>query len=106
MSSQQVVFVAYALVYNTDLIKTAKFSQDDFKEVLIQTQQALDMWSGMIWATGGALIPKKTFWCAIDISWNKGQCEYTSITDLPTNLEMKDPLGQVQTVARLEPSNT
>ncbi len=51
-------------------------------------QQALDMWSGMIPATRGALIPEKTFWYAIDFLWHKGTLEYTPQDDLLSNNKM------------------
>ncbi len=38
LSSQRVVFIAYAFVNDTDLIKTARYTQDDYKDVFIQMQ--------------------------------------------------------------------
>ncbi len=96
LSFHRVVFVAYAFVDDTDLIKTSKFAQDDFDRVLLQMQKALDIWSGMIWATGGAFIPEKTFWYAINFSCHEGDCEYTSLEEFPDNLEMNNPSGQVK----------
>ncbi len=59
LSSHRVVFVVYAFLGDTNLIQMAKFPNNDFEEVLLQTQWALDMWNGIILATGGALVPEK-----------------------------------------------
>ncbi len=56
-SIQRVVFVADAFVGDTDLIETAKYTWDEFKDIVIQMQWALNLWSTMIHAVGGALVP-------------------------------------------------
>ncbi len=66
-------------------------------------QRALTLWSGIIWATGGALVPEKTFWYMIDFSWQDGAWEYTPQEDLVATLEMMAPLGRIHEVERLDP---
>ncbi len=70
-----------------------KIHNDDFEEVLLQMQWALDMWNGMIQATRGALVPDKTFWYAIDFSCHNRELEYSPQEDLPANLKMLDMTG-------------
>jgi hypothetical protein len=36
------------------------------KEVIAEMQIILDRWRGVLRATGGALVPKKSYWHAID----------------------------------------
>ncbi len=61
LSSSCAAFVAFAFIDDTDLIETVKYSHDRFEDVGNQMQWALDLWSGMIKATDGALVPKKMF---------------------------------------------
>ncbi len=56
LSTQQVVFVTYAFVDGTNLIKTASYTWDQFEDVASQMQRPLNLWSGTILATGGALV--------------------------------------------------
>ncbi len=59
LSLPRVAFVAYMFVDDTYFIETTKYSCDDFKDVGNQMQRALDLLSGMIKATSGALVLKK-----------------------------------------------
>jgi hypothetical protein len=52
----------------------------------------LDHWEGGLRATGGALVPSKSYWYGIDFKWNKQKhkWEYKKINELPGSLTLKD----------------
>ncbi len=59
----------------------------------------------MIWATGGALVPEKTFWYAIDFLWTNREWECASNEDVQATLEMKSSSETVHNVKCLEPES-
>jgi hypothetical protein len=59
LSGQDVRIVGYTFVDDTDLIQTGRNSQTTHKEVCQDMQKALNMWEGLIRATGGALVVRK-----------------------------------------------
>ncbi len=97
--------MAYVFVDDTDLIKTAKYSRDQFEDVGTQMQWALDLWSGMIKAMGGTLFPEKAFWYAIHFSSTNGEWEYASQEDIEATLKVHDHSGILHKVKWLEPND-
>jgi len=39
-------------------------------------QQSINMWAGLLRATGGALVPEKCFWYYIHNTWSQGRWQY------------------------------
>ena len=54
-----------------------------------EMQKALDLWEGGIRATGGAIVPEKSYWCLIDFIWNGSKWIYRHIQDCPGSLHIK-----------------
>ncbi len=98
MSDSELSFVAYAFVDDTDLIKMAKYSMDTLEDVMANMQRAMDTWGGMIWATGGALVPEKTFWYAIEFEWEEGEWKLVENNDEDAALMMRDAKNQLQPI--------
>ena len=71
ISGKTIRLVGYAFVDDTDLIQTAK-PHENIHQVLVNLQKAIDMWEGLIQATGGALAVDKCRWWAIDFKWSQG----------------------------------
>jgi hypothetical protein len=61
-----VSFVCNACVDDTDLVHTAKDVNSRGPTILAKMQSALDQWEGGLKATGGALVPEKSYWYLID----------------------------------------
>jgi hypothetical protein len=63
-------FVCYAFVDDTDVIHSAESTDTPGEEVIQEMQGVLDRWGGLLRATGGAIVPSKSYWYAIDFKWN------------------------------------
>ncbi len=93
MSVQLITFVCYAFVDDTDVVHTAQDVNTTGQDILIQMQQVIDHWEGGLRATGGAIVPKKSYWYLIDWIWEKGKWKYASIDDIPGDLTIRDTCG-------------
>jgi len=67
LSKQQQQLAGFAFVDDTDLIVTGE--TDDEKTVSQKMQNSLQLWHGLLQATGGNLVPEKCFWYLIDFKW-------------------------------------
>jgi len=103
ISDEEIRFVGYTLVDDTDLILTAKLSTDTFLEVANEMQGGLDLWEGLLKVTGGAIVPFKSFWYLIDFEWKEGKWAYKSSSEAPATLTVKDLNGECHTLTHLEP---
>jgi hypothetical protein len=56
-------------------------------------QRSIDTWEGSLKATGGAIVPEKTFWQLIDFKFHAGTWQYKSIADSPGRLFVNDING-------------
>jgi len=72
MSSDQIQFIGYSFVDDTDLIQTRLTINSMAGNTLPLMQAALDLWNSSLSTTGGALVPEKSFWCSIDFKWSSG----------------------------------
>jgi len=56
--------VGFTFMDDTDLCVTHE--SDEGKQVVQQMQKAVTQWDGLLWASGGALVPEKCFWYLVD----------------------------------------
>jgi hypothetical protein len=63
---QAFFIICYAFVNYTDIIHAAASNSVKGEEVIGQMQDILDRWGGLLRATGGALVPKKSYWLVGD----------------------------------------
>jgi hypothetical protein len=59
ISGDELIIVGFAFIDDKDLLKAAKLGEHDYEEVVIKMQEGLDLWEGLLKATGGALVPEK-----------------------------------------------
>ena len=78
-----VSFLCYAFVDDMDVIHAGHSTATSGREVIKEMQIVLDCWGEVLCATGGALVPSKSYWYAIDFSWDGAKWNYRSITDMP-----------------------
>jgi hypothetical protein len=91
ISSQAIRFVGYAFVDDTYLIQTSKDGTETGDEMREQMQAGVDLWEGIIDATGGALAVEKSRWWLIDFIWDdQGNFKYATIENTPGQLTVKD----------------
>ena len=70
LSGTLVVFAGIAFVDDTDIFYTARDNSASGEDILPQIQETLNLWEGLLRATGGALRPNKSFWYLLDWLWD------------------------------------
>jgi hypothetical protein len=102
LSDESYTFACYTYVDDTDLIHNG--TDNNSKRIIPDMQRMLDHWAGGLRATGGTLVPAKSYWYGIDFKWNQKKLnwEYKSIAELPGSLILRDHLQQPTTIRRME----
>jgi hypothetical protein len=68
-------------------------------------QVVLNMWEGAIRATGGAIVPPKSFWYLLGfLLWIEGCWRYKDEIEAPAILSVRDCDGTVVELERLPPN--
>lgn len=99
LDGEAIRLVGYAYVDDTDLVETAKNNNDTAQDILARMQKCVDLWEGMIKATGGALVIEKSCWWLIDFEWQEdGSWKYKQS---PGELSAKDASGAIKQFKRL-----
>jgi hypothetical protein len=81
LSNMTFQLVGFAFVDDKDLLRMGNLHIDTFTDVADEMQDGLDLWEGLIKATGGALVPEKSFWYLIDFKWSKGKWRYATVEE-------------------------
>jgi hypothetical protein len=103
ISKRVVEFVCYSFIDDTDLVHTSPNPDARGRDVLLEMQNVLDHWEGGIRATGGALVPEKSYYYVIDSVWEKEAWRYATIEECPGELSIRDVDGDNRvTIARLD----
>ena len=106
ISKQRSTVVAFAFVDDTDLVQGNIGNVDiTTDQVMQEMQQALSRWEGGLKATGGALVPEKSFVYPIDFKFdNLGKAHYKSVEEINAYFAVPDKDDQIITLRQLEPS--
>ena len=85
-------FVCYAFVDDTDLVHAPT---DDLgvPELVREMQDVINTWEGGLRASGGTLVPSKSYWYLIHFTFRNNKWEYDSIDDSPGSLTIRDVSG-------------
>ena len=96
--------VAFAYVDDTDIITFDMEKERTLEETMEKMQEAIQAWEGGLKATGGAIVPAKSWVYPIDFKFNqKGEWSYKSLEDIDTQFEVQDCNDQVQLLPQVEP---
>jgi len=76
ISKRAVTLTCFAFVDDTDLIHAETAHDASTEDLLISAQDTLTTWEGLITSTGGALAPKKSYWCLLDMVRRNGRWGY------------------------------
>jgi hypothetical protein len=99
LSKERFAFVCYVFVDDTDLVHSSLLDypegDDDIgTDILInEMQEVVDTWEGGLRASGGALVPSKSYWYLIHFQFKNNRWQYSSIQDTPGNLTIRDVSG-------------
>ena len=89
LSNEPVTLTCFSFVDDTDLIQSRDTAQTDH-QFLDQVQRMVRTWEEGLRATGGALVPSKSFWYWIDFKWDRDKWRYKTQRELPGSLVMRD----------------
>ena len=92
ITNDQVRFVGYTFFDDTDLVSSGTLDSTA-EEVAQLMQTSVDSWEGGIRASGGALVPEKSFWYLVDFKWTAGKWKYRDTWNHPPVLVIRDPQG-------------
>jgi len=89
-------------VDNTNLCVTHPSNQASL--VAKHMQGSVSNWEGLLWATGGVLVPDNCFWYLLDFEYKNSQWKYMSQQNLPRSLYVHNAVGACTIIPCLEPS--
>jgi hypothetical protein len=92
MSQEHFSFVCYAFVDDTDLLHSSE-PDIGLAGLVEEMQSVVDTWEGGLRASGGALVPDKSYWYLIHFTFKNNQWRYDSIEDTPGTLTIRDVSG-------------
>jgi len=101
VSGDQIQFVGYSFVDNTDLIQTRLTITSTTGDTLPLMQAALNLWNSSLSTKGGGLVPEKSFWYSIDFKWRSGHWSYMPKHTVVEPLAMNNHLGKCLPLLRL-----
>lgn len=104
MSNLITEFVAYAFVDDTDLVTSAKHILENATVTMQGLQEFATNWDDALYITGGAIVPEKSHWTMISLTWKNDKWIYQSKEDLPGDIMLKDPMSRIpKPIKRLKP---
>ena len=104
IDGEQIRIAGYAFVDDTDLIQTGRTSDATAQEITKSMQEALQMWEGLVRASGGALVVDKSVWWLLDFHWHPdGTWSYATKEMTPADITITDAKGHPVTLDRSEP---
>ena len=105
LSQETTNFVGCSFVDDTDLLQSSTTSSTPLAQSQQDMQDFIDAWCGGLRATGGALVPSKSWIYPIEFHFNaKGQPSYKNPTDMNLHFTVKDAWNTRQELVQIHPS--
>ena len=105
LSKEAIKFVGCSFVDDTDLLQTSPDGNQSLDACQHQMQSFIDAWSGGLRATGGALVPSKSWLYPIEFIFNaQGIPSYRDPSDMNLNFAVKDEDNIRQHLSQIHPS--
>jgi hypothetical protein len=100
--------VGYAFVDDTDLVQGNIMNHSiTAEEVMEEMQMAILRWEGGLKATGGALVPSKSFVYPIDFKFDRaGRAHYKSVEEIGGHFQAPNADGTITQLEQLEPTES
>ena len=102
ISMMAVLFTAVYYVDDCDLFVRAKEGENAV-DMCRRMQKLLRFWCSLLWASGGALRPKKCWWCCISFRWKGSRWRFAREDEVPFTMVVKDGRGEEQPIKRCSP---
>ena len=81
-----IAITCFAFVDDTTLIHTPSDPNMSTADFLVQAQEALDLWEGLLQSTGGALAPEKSYWYLLDVRKRNNKWQFVRSRFCPGEL--------------------
>ena len=105
LSLETTEFMGCSFVHDTDLFQTATTKSTPLSQCQQSMQAFIDAWSGGLRATGGALVPSKSWIYPIEFHFNsKGFPSYKNPQEMQLQFTVKDDQNIRQTLSQIHPS--
>jgi hypothetical protein len=85
-----ITLACFAYVDDADLIHASSDRSTSTLQVLQEAQEALELWEGLIHATGGALAPEKSYWYLVEVIRSNGKWTYVRESQQPFDLYLQN----------------
>lgn len=106
LTKEETKFVGCSFVDDTDLLQTAPSPSTPLTQCQQNMQQFIDAWSGGLRATGGALVPSKSWIYPIEFVFDrKGNPSYKDPNDMNLQFTVKDSQNERQPLRTIHPSS-
>ena len=103
LSGKVIKVLGYSFVDDTDLVVGGNYCNHD--NITAELQRSLDLWQTGIEATGGALVPEKSFWSEVSFAWDiKGKWSYSKDSQDSSNIIMKDTNNEEKILRKIGPN--
>jgi hypothetical protein len=95
ISGDEFSFVCYTFVDDSDVVHSCldTNNSDDTANLVSEMQQAVDTWEGGLRASGGALVPTKSYWFLIHFVFERNSWRYARLDETPGNITIRDIPG-------------
>jgi exonuclease III len=85
-----VTLACFAYVDDADLIHSENDRKKTTKQMMERAQEALQLWEGMLRATGGALAPEKSYWYLVEVIRANGKWTYARESHQPFDMYLQN----------------
>jgi hypothetical protein len=92
ITNESFSFVCYAFFDDTDLVHSSS-ADIGITELVSEMQAVVDTWEGGLRASGGALVPAKSYWYLIHFTFSNNKWQYSSKDNTPGTLTIRDVSG-------------
>jgi hypothetical protein len=93
ISGDEFSFVCYTFVDDSDVVHSCTNTDSDTSDLVTEMQQAIDTWEGGLRASGGALVPSKSYWFLIHFVFERNTWRYARLEECPGSLTIREPTG-------------
>jgi hypothetical protein len=95
LSENAFSFVCYTFVDDSDVVHSRETNgaNDDTRDLVREMQQVVDTWEGGLRASGGALVPSKSYWFLIHFIFENNKWRYANVAETPGSITIRDIPG-------------
>ena len=105
LSKEEIAFVGCSFVDDTDLVCSSLDSEETVEDLSPQMQNAINTWEGGLRATGGALVPEKSWIYPIKYTWNEqGDARLETIENLDVAFTVENAQQELKSLQLTSPT--